>query len=69
LRGRRINAGRVFRTGLSDLIIANSLVGIRDTKKSMADGKDTSGKWAWMDVFEKRGDKWVAVRSRNANVQ
>jgi ketosteroid isomerase-like protein len=40
-----------------------------DTEKSMADGKDTSGKWAWMDVFEKRDGKWVAVRSQNAKVQ
>jgi ketosteroid isomerase-like protein len=34
-----------------------------DTEKSMTDGKDSSGKWVWMDVFAKRGDKWVAVRS------
>jgi ketosteroid isomerase-like protein len=40
-----------------------------DTEKSMGDGKDTSGKWAWMDVFEKRDGKWVAVRSQNAKVQ
>ena len=40
-----------------------------DTEKSMTEGKDTSGKWAWMDVFEKRDGKWVAVRSQNAKVQ
>lgn len=35
-----------------------------DTEKSMYKGKDTSGKYVWMDVFVKRGDKWVAVRSQ-----
>ena len=39
-----------------------------DTEKSTTNGKDTSGKWAWMDVFEKRGGKWVAVRSQSAKV-
>jgi ketosteroid isomerase-like protein len=34
-----------------------------DTEKSTTKGKDSSGKWVWMDVFAKRGDKWVAVRS------
>jgi ketosteroid isomerase-like protein len=34
-----------------------------DTEKSTADGKDTSGKYAWMDVFVKRNGNWVAVRS------
>jgi len=40
-----------------------------DTEKSMTDGKDSSGKWVWMDVFAKRGDKWVAVRSQTAMVK
>jgi ketosteroid isomerase-like protein len=40
-----------------------------DTEKSSYQGKDTSGKWAWMDVFVKRDGKWVAVRSQNAKVQ
>ncbi|HTP86498.1 MAG TPA: nuclear transport factor 2 family protein [Bryobacteraceae bacterium] len=35
-----------------------------DTEKSSYQGKDTSGKWAWMDVFVKRGDKWQVVRSQ-----
>lgn len=37
-----------------------------DTEKSSMKGKDTSGKYVWMDVFVKRGDKWLAVRSQTA---
>jgi ketosteroid isomerase-like protein len=37
-----------------------------DTEKSTTKGKDSSGKYVWMDVFTKRGDKWVAVRSVDA---
>jgi ketosteroid isomerase-like protein len=40
-----------------------------DTEKSSFDGKDTSGKYAWMDVFVKREGKWVAVRSQIAMVK
>jgi ketosteroid isomerase-like protein len=40
-----------------------------DTEKSMTNGKDTSGKWVWMDVFVKRDGKWVAVRSEAAMVK
>jgi ketosteroid isomerase-like protein len=40
-----------------------------DTEKSSANGKDTSGKWVWMDVFVKRDGKWVAVRSENTMVK
>jgi hypothetical protein len=40
-----------------------------DTEKSSYQGKDTSGKYAWMDVFVKRDGKWVAVRSQNAKVE
>ena len=39
-----------------------------DTEKSTSKGKDTSGKWAWMDVFEKHDGKWQAVRSQSAMV-
>jgi ketosteroid isomerase-like protein len=37
-----------------------------DTEKSISSGKDSSGKYVWMDVFEKRDGKWQAVRSQNA---
>jgi uncharacterized protein (TIGR02246 family) len=40
-----------------------------DTEKSVANGKDSSGKYVWMDVWEKRDGKWLAVRSQNAKVQ
>jgi ketosteroid isomerase-like protein len=37
-----------------------------DTEKSSYAGKDSSGKYAWTDVFAKRDGKWVAVRSQLA---
>jgi ketosteroid isomerase-like protein len=40
-----------------------------DTEKSMYKGKDTSGKYVWMDVFAKRDGKWVAVRSQIAQIK
>jgi ketosteroid isomerase-like protein len=40
-----------------------------DTEKSSMNGKDTSGKWVWMDVFAKRDGKWVAVRSQSAKLK
>ncbi len=40
-----------------------------DTEKSSNKGKDTSGKWAWMDVFVERDGKWQAVRSQSALIK
>jgi Rieske Fe-S protein len=40
-----------------------------DTEKSSMKGKDTSGKWAWSDVFVKRNGKWQAVRSQAAMIK
>ena len=40
-----------------------------DTEKSSLKGKDTSGKWVWMDVFVKQAGKWQAVRSQSAMVK
>ena len=37
-----------------------------DTEKSSMNGKDTTGKWVWMDVFVKRNGKWQVVRSQSA---
>jgi ketosteroid isomerase-like protein len=33
------------------------------------DGKDTSGKFVWMDLLEKRAGNWVVVRSAGARVK
>jgi len=40
-----------------------------DTEKSTTKGKDSSGKYVWMDVFVKRDGKWMAVRSQSAMVK
>ena len=40
-----------------------------DTEKSSYKGKDTSGKYVWMDVFQKKNGKWQAVRSEVTKVQ
>jgi ketosteroid isomerase-like protein len=40
-----------------------------DTEKSTTKGKDSSGKYVWMDVFANRGGKWQAVRSQVAMVK
>jgi len=39
------------------------------TEKSTTNGKDTSGKWIWTDVFVKRDGKWLIVRSQSAMVK
>lgn len=35
---------------------------------STYDGKDSSGAYAWTDVFQKRGGNWTLVRSQTARV-
>jgi ketosteroid isomerase-like protein len=40
-----------------------------DTQKSTDKGKDSSGKYAWMDVFAMHDGKWQAVRSQVALVK
>jgi ketosteroid isomerase-like protein len=39
-----------------------------DTEKSMENGKDTSGKYIWTDVFVKQNGKWRAVASQSTKV-
>ena len=39
-----------------------------DTEKSMEDGKDTSGKYIWTDVFVKQNGKWRAVASQSTKL-
>jgi ketosteroid isomerase-like protein len=38
-------------------------------EKRTRDGKDTSGEFVWMDLLEKRGGKWVVVRSAGAKLK
>ncbi|HYT24349.1 MAG TPA: nuclear transport factor 2 family protein [Candidatus Polarisedimenticolia bacterium] len=39
------------------------------SEKSTSDGKESSRKSVWMDVFVKHGDKWVVVRSQTATMK
>jgi hypothetical protein len=39
------------------------------SETSIADGKENSHKSVWMDVFEKRGDKWMVVPSQTARTK
>jgi ketosteroid isomerase-like protein len=39
-----------------------------DTEKSKEDGKDTSGKYVWTDVYVKQDGKWKAVASQSTKL-
>jgi len=39
------------------------------TEKRSRNGKDVSGKFVWLDVFEKRAGKWVIVASTGGRVK
>ena len=60
-----------FEFGPMDVKIVGGVAIVQgtDTEKSVTKGKDSSGKFLWMDVFTKRGDKWVVVRSVDAMVK
>jgi ketosteroid isomerase-like protein len=47
---------------------STAIVNGSDTEKSMDKGKDTSGKYVWMDVFVKQNGKWRAVASESTRV-
>jgi len=50
-------------------VYGNSAVVIgSDTEKSRYQGKDSSGKYAWMDVFVKRNGRWQAVASESTKI-
>jgi Domain of unknown function (DUF4440) len=59
-----------FEFGPMDVKVIGTIAIVQgsDTEKSSYKGKDTSGKWAWMDVFAMRDGKWQAVRSQSAMV-
>jgi hypothetical protein len=40
-----------------------------DTEKSVYNGKDSSGKYVWTDVFVNRNGRWQAVASETTKVQ
>jgi len=39
------------------------------SETSIADGKESSHKSVWMDVFQKRAGKWMVVRSQTARMK
>ena len=60
-----------FEFGPMDVKVLGNVAVVQgtDTEKGTTSGKDSSGKYAWMDVFVKRDGKWVAVRSQSAMVK
>jgi hypothetical protein len=40
-----------------------------DDEVTSVDGKDTSGKWSFTDIFEYRNGQWVAIASHTAEVK
>jgi len=55
-----------FVMGPMDVKVIGNVVVVQgsDTETSTYNGKDTSGTWAWMDVFVMRNGRWVALRSQ-----
>jgi ketosteroid isomerase-like protein len=60
-----------FDIGPMDVKVIGTIAVVQgsDTEKSSNKGKDTSGKWVWMDVFVNRDGKWQALRSQSAMVK
>ena len=60
-----------FEFGPMDVKVLGNVAVVQgsDVEKSSYKGKDTSGKWVWMDVFALRNGKWLAVRSQMAMVK
>jgi uncharacterized protein (TIGR02246 family) len=57
-----------FEFGPMDVKVLGSVAIVQGTnteKSTTTDGKDSSGKYAWMDVFVKRDGRWVIVRSQS----
>jgi hypothetical protein len=60
-----------FVLGPMDVQVIGNVAAIHGsvTEKRSWDDKDTSGRFIWMDIVEKRGGKWVIVRSAGAHVK
>ncbi len=60
-----------FQLGPMDVQVFGNVAAIHGsvTEKRSWDGKDYSGQFLWMDLLEKRGDRWVIVRSAGARVK
>jgi uncharacterized protein (TIGR02246 family) len=57
-----------FEFGPMDVKVLGNVAVVQGTnteKSTGRDGKDSSGKYAWMDVFAKRDGKWMIVRSQS----
>jgi hypothetical protein len=57
-----------FEPGPMDAKVIGSVAVVQgsDKETSSFDGKNTSGKYVWMDVFVLRAGKWQVVRSQSA---
>lgn len=60
-----------FQLGPMDVQVFGNVAAIHGsvTEKRHWDGKDVGGQYLWMDLLEKRGDRWVIVRSAGARVK
>jgi ketosteroid isomerase-like protein len=60
-----------FQIGSMDVKVLGNVAAVHGsvTEKRTWDGKDTSGQFLWTDLLEKRGDKWVVVRSAGARAK
>jgi ketosteroid isomerase-like protein len=60
-----------FEIGPTDVKVMNNVAVVQAmvTEKRTDRGQDTSGHGTFLDVFEKRGDKWVMVRSHSSWVK
>jgi uncharacterized protein (TIGR02246 family) len=57
-----------FEFGPMDVKVLGNVAVVQGTnteKSTSINGKDSSGKYAWMDVFVKRDGKWVIIRSQS----
>jgi hypothetical protein len=70
-----IKSGKMAATSMTNrdvhvrIIHGVGIVQGSDDEKSMSKGKDTSGAYTWMDVFENRDGRWQAVASQITKVK